>query len=372
MSRSVVVPAMCLLWISTCSPVVAQELLVRYTFDESSGPAIDTVVGDASNGTLGSETARTTNTPGMASPFAVDLTAPGTHSFVNGGDSLKVDVLESFTLTTWLLLEGLNADQGGSGNVRLIAKQGPDPEFNGFSWNLNAPNFGARGPDNFRTGLFIGGESGFSFSFASEDAYADEWAFLAVTYDGTIAEENTGFYLGDTVSEVFLLGDQFEAITAGPVASTAGVADFGIGFTDAAPGIDFAAVGYQDDVRVYDGVLTLEQLEEVRLENLLPVAACDPGTAGDINGDGDVSFADFLVLSSNFGNPAESHTEGDINCDGEVSFADFLVLSANFGNTSEIAATVPEPTSCLLLASAVLLLRRRTFFVNKKNRRSSL
>lgn len=340
-----------------------QELLVQYTFDEESGPAIDSGGGDGSNGSLGPEASRVANTPGMVSPFALDLRVPGTDSFVNGGDAAEVDTLESFTLTTWLLLEEENAASDGSGNVRLIAKQGPDP-FDGFSWNLNNPNFGIRGVDNFRTGLFIGGETEFSFAFSAEDAYADEWAFLAVTYDGTLETQNTGFYFGDTESEVFLLGGGFEDISAGPVNSTAGVADFGIGFTDAAPGVDFAADGFMDDVRVYSGALSVEQLEAVRLENLMEMTglACDPETGGDINADGAVDFADFLVLSENFGNTAMSHEEGDLDCDGSVAFPDFLILSNNFGNA--VGATqVPEPASGVLGALTLAMigvLRKRS------------
>jgi hypothetical protein len=81
---------------------------------------------------------------------------------------------------------------------------------------------------------------------------------------------------------------------AGPVASTAGLADFGIGFTDAAPGIDFAAVGFQDDVRVYDRVLTLEELEQVRLENLTVA----PSISCDFDGDGNCDVADVNALTA--------------------------------------------------------------------------
>ena len=54
---------------------------------------------------------------------------------------------------------------------------------------------------------------------------------------------------------------------------------------------------------------------------------------GDINLDGEVGFADFLILSANFGKNPANVSDGDLNGDGEVAFADFLILSTNFGKT---------------------------------------
>ena len=91
------------------------------------------------------------------------------------------------------------------------------------------------------------------------------------------------------------------------------------------------------------------------------VGGCDPDSSGDLDGNGKVEFADFLILSGNFGNEVSSHAEGDIDCNGKVEFADFLVLSGNFGNDVGVAA-VPEPASCVTLGIAGLLiagLRRR-------------
>ena len=53
--------------------------------------------------------------------------------------------------------------------------------------------------------------------------------------------------------------------------------------------------------------------------------------AGDINGDGAVGVADFLVLSRNFGTEVDQGEDGDLNEDGLVNVADFLILSRNFG-----------------------------------------
>lgn len=52
---------------------------------------------------------------------------------------------------------------------------------------------------------------------------------------------------------------------------------------------------------------------------------------GDTNLDRIIDFADFLILSSNFGENDANWGEGDFDGDGEVGFTDFLLLSNNFG-----------------------------------------
>jgi len=82
--------------------------------------------------------------------------------------------------------------------------------------------------------------------------------------------------------------------------------------------------------------------------------------AGDLDLDGTVAFADFLVLSSNFGSAGGGYAAGDIDLDGTVAFADFLALSANFGKTGAGAQAVPEPSSlALVLLGAMSLAWRR-------------
>ncbi len=53
--------------------------------------------------------------------------------------------------------------------------------------------------------------------------------------------------------------------------------------------------------------------------------------AGDVNGDGEVGFGDFTILSHHFGQSEQIFAGGDLDCDGEVAFADFLVLTQNWG-----------------------------------------
>ena len=94
----------------------------------------------------------------------------------------------------------------------------------------------------------------------------------------------------------------------------------------------------QSDMPSFDGAPPA-----VRFGNFkMSVTAVPKLTAGDANLDNEVNFADFLILSENFGQ-AGAWREGDFDGDGTVDFPDFLALSANFSGAAE-AASVPEPT----------------------------
>jgi len=108
-----------------------------------------------------------------------------------------------------------------------------------------------------------------------------------------------------------------------------------------------------------DPLYDLDANEIVGLSDLDDLLA----RAGRINGDadfnGEVDFADFLVVSANFGE-AGLWSEGDFDANGEVAFADFLILSGNFG-TSPAVASVPEPASsawCLACTLGLLIALR--------------
>ena len=98
---------------------------------------------------------------------------------------------------------------------------------------------------------------------------------------------------------------------------------------------------------------------EFTIATLAMEPECVPGV-GDFDGNGEVGFPDFLILSANFGQEGGPE-QGDADCDGTIGFPDFLVLSANFGQTVA-AASVPEPISSVYVVfvlGSVMLLRRR-------------
>ena len=80
---------------------------------------------------------------------------------------------------------------------------------------------------------------------------------------------------------------------------------------------------------------------------------------GDANFDGQVAFADFLVLSSNFDQPGRKWSDGDFDSNGIVQFADFLILSENFGRSAAVATSVPEPTINVLAVLGIALMVKR-------------
>ncbi len=84
-----------------------------------------------------------------------------------------------------------------------------------------------------------------------------------------------------------------------------------------------------------------------------------PDPLADFNQDGFVNAADLTQWQGDFGENAASDAEGDGDSDG----IDFLVWQQQFGNGGASAATIPEPSSLMLLLAALackLPWRRRT------------
>jgi hypothetical protein len=242
--------------------------LLRYTFDEMAGNALDSGDAPPADAALLGGATRSSNTPsGFGS--SLDLRDDdSTYAYALAIDADKLDGLAAVTLTMWLNLEAYTG-----GNNRLIAKQAAG-SFGGFSWNMNGtPNSGIVGPDNFRLGIFLGnnvssGVGDFAAGFSTDDVDAhSKWVFLAVTYDGTQAAANTKFYIGSANSPVVQLGND---LTMAQLTVEGGTTSVGIGYTDASPTSDFSVLGLQDDVRVYGRALNSSELNAVRLEGLVP------------------------------------------------------------------------------------------------------
>jgi len=101
------------------------------------------------------------------------------------------------------------------------------------------------------------------------------------------------------------------------------------GFTESPDTFEFIEFG--DDL-VYVGSNPFDgpELNIIRSTGLPPET---PRLAGDADGNGKVEFADFLIMSTNFGKQDAVWEDGDFDGNGKVEFADFLALSDNFGKS---------------------------------------
>lgn len=74
---------------------------------------------------------------------------------------------------------------------------------------------------------------------------------------------------------------------------------------------------------------------KLTIEFVIPTE--DEVLPGDVNRDGMVDFADFLLLSGSYGDEVEPNTGADFDGSGVIDFPDFLVLSQNFGTSAAAA-----------------------------------
>lgn len=233
----------------------AQTPLLRYTFDEASGNALDIGTAPAANGTFEGGALRTANTPGGFSASALDLSAANT--YLTTADPDKLDALSQLTLTAWVNLQGSPVH----GN-RIMSKQFPSGNFDGFSFAFNNPGAGTISASNFGLNLALGGAGGFTFVQSGGALSANnEWLFVAVTYDGTQSSGNVNFFSGGVAAAVssFATGSS----TAGTLVGNAN--DFRVGAQSAST---ISPPVLIDDVRVYGSVLSMGDLENIRLSNI--------------------------------------------------------------------------------------------------------
>ena len=100
---------------------------------------------------------------------------------------------------------------------------------------------------------------------------------------------------------------------------------------------------YVDDI-LWNGGLTVDgSTNPEELVATVPIA--------DLDGNGTVEFADFLVLQSNFNTEGTSRASGDLNSDQRTDLRDFVIFRAAFAAAAggATAAAVPEPGSAWLL-----------------------
>ncbi len=76
-----------------------------------------------------------------------------------------------------------------------------------------------------------------------------------------------------------------------------------------------------------------------------------PRLPGDANGDGAVTFRDYIVLEGNFGKTSMAWAQGDFNGDQKVDFKDYIILEADFN--ASISGALSSVPAQVLTASVV-------------------
>ena len=223
------------------------------------------------------------------------------------------------------------------------------------------------GDITFLGGEFVRDVQYYQISSDGGSLDADQWAagnFDAQNLDpeGEASGETWDALAGDAglLAEGFLLGSSlFDAdrqVTL-PGAFAGGAEDLEISVVTTEQATIGVAVTYVGEAPGFDcngdGIVDISDTLCATVDTLLGTLDAANLIQGDIDGNGEVAFADFLVLSANFGNDG-TYLDGNLDLIDDIAFADFLILSANFGQSAgEVAAAVPEPSSWALLAMSV-------------------
>ena len=323
-----------LVLVGTAQSGSAQSLALRYTFDEASGPAVDTSGKDAqANGTFSGTGARTTTTPGGYPGAAFDAGSGG-GGYIDAGDADKLDAPAKLTITAWIRLYG-NPNNGGV----ILSKQDAG-NTTGYSllYGLPSGGSGSLAASDFTVKLRVGSTA----SNVSADLDADnKWIFVAVTYDGTTGSSNLRFYNGDATTPVGSATTR--NYTPGiPAANSEH-------FQICASASTAATVSVMlDDVRIYTNVLPQAQLETIRQDNLPPTLWWDrsgntPGATNGPDGVADGVWSGSGVWTA--GNNWSSSSAGDFVTQ-EWSDGSVAVFAAGADATGSYTVTVSNaPTA---------------------------
>jgi hypothetical protein len=233
-------------------------LLLQYTFDNALDRLADTGTGTPAPATAIGTNSFVTNTPSGSG--AAYSNGAGANAYLttgtavapdNGTDPAKTDGLSQFTVTLWVNLQAVPVI-----NDRLISDWNP-ALTEGFDLRINTAS-----TTSYQLGAVVDDVTVFSSSNVVPGG--NGWAFIAFTYDGTQTSANALLYTGTTSAAASTLGNAL-TINSGTMGNNTN--DLQVGGT-AASGSDRSPSAFFDDVRIYDTVLTLEELEQVRLANV--------------------------------------------------------------------------------------------------------
>lgn len=230
-------------------------------------------------------------------------------SFESGVDTVIEQILSnvySFTITGWL-----KDVKSGSRIVRCPAFS---IRYDNFEMEVQLQSidpFYLASPDIFTTPSSASDESGnwIKSSGVSNYSTVGNWKFFAITYDGTTSgPDNIKFYCANKDVPVFL--ENLATSTQGQLLGDFDGSPLILG--NSGPVEDGAFIGLMDEIKIWtdnaddSGVLTVGQIEEIRLQDLTIPKSCvaiqqmGMGLSSDINGDCEVDLEDFALLAYNW------------------------------------------------------------------------
>lgn len=176
--------------------------------------------------------------------------------------------LNAITVAMWV-----NIDSGAS-DERLLSNL---TTSSGFDLRLTGYSAGVDGaPDTFNLAFGFNSTSG-AVQASSANYVSDQWIFVAVTYDSTIAEgPNVSFHSGNETTSLGLDGT---GTKSNPITFSSSALE--VGGTPAS-GSDRTPVALFNDVRIYGGALTAVELEAIRASALSTIP--EPAQSALISG----------------------------------------------------------------------------------------
>ena len=211
-----------------------KSLVLHYDFNEGGGTGLKDLSGAGNDGTIHSDAAPEW-VPGIEGA-ALNFDGNASHTWVDAGNSDSLNMTGPHSISFWVKWDG-----AGAGWSPLITKR---------------PAGGGNDPQNYITFLEADGDwyyCGDSCEIwrPEPNALTGDWVHLAVTHDGVDAVK---FYIGGVLVRAATVG--LGAVTDGPL---------GIGNGLNGPANDFGA-GYLDELRIFTGVLTAEEVLELSSE----------------------------------------------------------------------------------------------------------
>lgn len=181
----------------------------------------------------------------------------GANDYVDAGAMNALDDAPALTISAWI-----NPRSAGEGSIGTIAAKGPSTAVAGWMLSMSGNNNVRFLVDTTTTGTMSRRSAAGSIPY-------DTWSHLVLTWDGSLAAANVKMYVNGVETE-------YEATTNGS----------GSRESDAASNVYFGAyntgspafAGLMDDVRLYNRVLTTEEVSQLYNQSIALAPSVDQTT----------------------------------------------------------------------------------------------